>query len=49
MRIYGKSLRTMTKEQADVFGKASAIADEMLSNIRTVLLFSREDFAKQSI
>lgn len=48
-RIFGRIVKQMSKKQADAYGKASAVSDEILSNIRTVLLFGREDFAMKSL
>lgn len=45
-KFYGTYVKTLTKEKLDILGVATANAQEALGNIRTVVLFSREEHEK---
>lgn len=42
--IYGRRLRNISRDVQDALAQATAVAEESLSNIRTVRSFAREDF-----
>ena len=41
---YGLALRRLSKKTQDALARASEVAEECISNIRTVKSFSKEDF-----
>eukprot|EP01120_Amphizonella_sp_Union-15-10_P014917 TRINITY_DN7461_c0_g1_i1.p1 TRINITY_DN7461_c0_g1~~TRINITY_DN7461_c0_g1_i1.p1 ORF type:complete len:644 (+),score=127.81 TRINITY_DN7461_c0_g1_i1:64-1995(+) len=47
-RIYGKFIRVISKKVQDALGEATTVAEESLSNIRTVRAFSAESFENKS-
>jgi ABC-type bacteriocin/lantibiotic exporter with double-glycine peptidase domain len=46
-RVYGDFIKRRTKEQLQVFGAASSVAEEFISNVRSTLIFNRQAHAAQ--
>jgi len=44
-RLYGQFIKRRTKEQLEVYGLASSVAEEVVGNIRNTLIFNRQDYA----
>jgi ABC-type multidrug transport system fused ATPase/permease subunit len=43
-RIYGKKVKALSKATQDALARASEVADESISNVRTVRSFAREEY-----
>ena len=46
-KVYGGYIKRLTKEQLEVYGLASSVAEEVLANIRNTVSFNREDFSRE--
>mmetsp|Transcript_16760 Transcript_16760/g.20294 ORF Transcript_16760/g.20294 Transcript_16760/m.20294 type:complete len:678 (+) Transcript_16760:66-2099(+) len=43
-RFYGNFIKSETRNQLEVFGRATSVAEESISNARVVKLFNRKDY-----
>lgn len=42
-RIYGKYIKKLTKEQLEVFGQATSVAEQAFNTIRTIMLYQKQE------